>query len=104
MDVLKRLRELQNERKWSDYRTAKEAGLSQGTVSNIFRRNTVPNLYTLEAICKGFGITLSQFFANENDIIDLTPEYQELFYNWIKLSNEDKPIILKIIKKFAESR
>lgn len=63
MDVLKRLKKLQSEYGWSDYRIAKKAGLSQGTVSNIYKRNTIPNLFTLEAICKAFGMTLSQFFC-----------------------------------------
>ena len=97
MDVLKRLRELQNEYGWSDYRIAKEAGLSQGTVSNCYKRNTIPNIYTLEAICNGFGITLVQFFA-ENDLVELTPELKELFSNWTKLSEEKKSILMQMIK------
>lgn len=99
MDVLKRLHKLQEERKWSDYKLAQEAGLSQGTVSNIFKRNTLPRLDTLETLCKGFGITLSQFFADDYNIIELTPEYQELLSNWIHLSDENKSAILKIIKQ-----
>lgn len=97
MDVLERLRKLQSEYGWSDYRIAKEAGLSSGTVSNIYKRNTIPNIFTLEAICKGFGITLSQFFA-DNDMIELTPELKELFDNWIKIPKEKQSLILQIIK------
>ncbi len=97
MDVLKRLRELQKEYGWSDYRIAKEAGLSQGTVSNCYKRNTIPNIYTLEAICNGFGITLAQFFA-ENDLVELTPELKELFTNWSKLTEEKKSILMQMIK------
>ncbi len=97
MDVLKRLKKLQTEYGWSDYRIAKNAGLSQGTVSNIYKRNTIPNLYTLEAICKAFGITLSQFFA-DNDMIELTPELKMLFETWIKLPSEKRELFLKMIK------
>ena len=97
MDVLKRLRQFQSDYGWSDYRIAKEAGLSSGTVSNIYKRNTIPNLFTLEAICKGFGITLSQFFA-DNEMIELTPELQELFENWIKVPKEKRALLLEIIK------
>ena len=70
MDVLKRLRDLQNEYGWSDYRIAKEAGLSQGTVSNCYKRNTVPNIYTLEAICK----TLD---CQPGDILEYVEEKEE---------------------------
>ena len=99
MDVLEQLRKLQQQRKWSDYKIAQEAVLSQGTVSNIFKRNTVPQIDTLEAICKGFGITLAQFFAGEYNIIELTPEYQELLSNWIKMSDDNKSLILTLIKQ-----
>ena len=97
MDVLKRLKKLQSEYGWSDYRIAKKAGLSQGTVSNIYKRNTIPNLFTLEAICKAFGMTLSQFFA-DNDMIELTPELKTLFENWVKLPDEKRELFLKMIK------
>ena len=50
MDVNERIRVLMNERGWTPYRLAKESGLSDGTVGNIFRRNTVPSMATLEAI------------------------------------------------------
>lgn len=59
MDTNKRIKQLLDERGWTPYRLAKESGLSDATVGNIFRRNTVPSMATLTAICKGFGITLS---------------------------------------------
>lgn len=98
MDILKRLRQLQDEYGWSDYYIAKKAGLSQGTVSNIYKRNTIPNFLTLEAICtKAFGITISQFFS-DNNMVELTPELKELFENWTKLSDEKKTVIMQLIK------
>ena len=73
MDVLERLRGLLDERGWTEYRLAKECGLSESTIANIFRRNSVPSITTLESICNGFGITLSQFFA-DGDMVELTPQ------------------------------
>lgn len=52
MDTHERLRQLLNERGWTEYRLAKNCGLSESTIANIYRRNTVPSLATLEAICK----------------------------------------------------
>ena len=80
MDVLERLRGLLDERGWTEYRLAKECGLSESTIANIFRRNSVPSITTLESICNGFGITLSQFFA-DGDMVELTPQAKELFDN-----------------------
>jgi len=76
MDIHERLRQLLTASGWSEYRLAKNCGLSESTLANIFRRNTVSSPSTLEAICKGFGISMSQFFA-ESDMVEITPELKE---------------------------
>ena len=68
MDVIKRITELTSERGWSTYRLAQKSGLSASTIANIYRRNTVPSLSTLEALCDAFGITLSQFFSKDTAV------------------------------------
>ena len=80
MDTQSRIKELMKERKWTDYRLAKEANLSHSTVTNMFNRNNAPTLPTLEA-CQAFGITLAQFFA-EGEEVQLTEEQQKLFSKW----------------------
>ena len=97
MDVHRRLHQLLEDRSWTEYRLAKQCGLSESTIANIFRRNTVPSISTLEAICEGFGITLSQFFA-DGDMVEMTPELKELFDNWISLTPAQKEIALEMIK------
>ena len=91
--------ELQQQRGWSDYKIAKEAGLSPNTVSNIYRRGNTPSLVTLEALCKAFGITVAQFFS-EGNMIEVTPELKELFEKWTALSPEQKEALWKIIKTY----
>jgi len=73
-----------------------ESGLSQSTVANIFNRNTTPSVATLEMICKGFGITLAQFFA-EGSMVELTEEQQTMFEAWRTLSPEQKDAISHLI-------
>ena len=97
MDINNRIRRLMNERGWTPYRLAKESGLSDATVGNIFRRNTVPSMPTLEAICGGLGITLSQFFA-EGEMVELTPELRELFDDWVNLTVEQKQAARQMLK------
>ena len=58
MDAQKRIKQLMEERGWTDYRLAKEANLSHSTITNVFKRNNAPTLPTLEVICRAFGITL----------------------------------------------
>lgn len=102
MDVHKRLRQLLNERGWTEYRLSKKCGLSESTLANIFRRNTMPSITTLEAICNGFGITLSQFFA-ENEMVELTPELKNLFDKWIALTPEQKNAVYNMVNAFDNS-
>lgn len=61
INTQERIRQLMEERGWSEYRLAKECGVSQSTISNIFNRNYQPSIASLENICGSFGITLSQF-------------------------------------------
>ena len=97
MDTHERLQQLLKERGWSEYRLAKSCGLSESTIANIFRRNTLPSIATLETICGGFGITLSQFFA-EGEMVELTPELKELFDGWAYLTPEQKDAVARVIK------
>ena len=92
MNINERIQRLLTEHGWTPYRLAKESGLSDATVGNLFRRNTVPSMATLEAICHGFGITLAQFFA-EGDVIELSPELKELFDDWVDLTIEQKQAV-----------
>ena len=96
-----RIRELMAERQWSEYRLALESGLSQSTISNIFSRNTTPSISTLESICKGFGITLAQFFA-EGDWVELTPEQHEMFDVWSSLTAAQKEALRQLIAVMKE--
>ncbi len=95
MDTLKRLKEFMDARGWSSYRLAGEAGLSHSTVSNMFERNTMPSIHTLEALCRALGITMAQFFDTED-----TKEkdgYEVLFEKWSRLSARQKQCLLEIM-------
>lgn len=93
-----RIRQLMDERNWTEYRLAKESMLSQSTIANLFKRNTVPSVSTLEAICSGFGITLAQFFS-EGNIVELTDEQKNLFDKWVTLTREQKKLLLELIRQ-----
>ena len=97
MDTHSKLRQLMTERGWTAYRLAKESGLSESTLANIFKRNTVPSISTLESVCSAFGISLAQFFA-ESEMVELTPELKELFDNWVSLTPEQKQATLQMLR------
>lgn len=97
MDTHSRLRQLMAERGWTAYRLAKKSGLSESTLANIFKRNTLPSITTLEAICSAFDISLAQFFT-ESEMVELTPELKELFDNWVSLTPEQKQAALQMLR------
>ncbi|MDE6926736.1 MAG: helix-turn-helix transcriptional regulator [Acetatifactor sp.] len=101
MDAIKRIDQLMAERNWTDYKLSIESGLSSSTIANIHRRNTIPSIATLEAICHAFGISLSQFFADENNnIVQLSDEQYSFFKKWTTLTNDQKQILYALINEF----
>lgn len=101
MDTLARIQHFMNERGWTAYRLARNSKLSDSTLANVFKRNTVPSIPTLEMICNGFGITLSQFFA-EGDMVEMTPELKELFELWAPLTPNQKQALLQMVRAMNE--
>lgn len=73
-NILDELIKLRQARNWSEYDLAKNSGLSQSTINTWYLKNQTPTLHSLDKVCSGLGITLSQFFAEEQDPISLTEE------------------------------
>ena len=85
MDCLERIRTLLEERGWSVYRLAQEAGVPQSTLANLFLRNNMPTVPTLERICQALGITMAEFFSQQPT---LPPEEEltaQLLEEWAAL-------------------
>ena len=102
MDAKDRLKQIMQQKNITEYRLAKDSGLSQSTISNIFVRNSTPSIPTLEAICNGLGISLSQFFqeeGNETPVL-LSLEQKEQFEKWIALNSEQKAVIVALIHSY----
>lgn len=103
MDIRERLQQLMDERGWTIYKIAKEAGIPWSTVRNMFKRNTEPSIGTLECLCKGMGITLPQFFDVDNQM-GLTDEQQQLISQWSKLSDSNRRLVSELVEALNESR
>ena len=97
-DVLAEITRLRLERNWTEYDLAKHCGLSQSTISTWYRKGQTPTLQTLEKVCKGFGITLSQFFAEGQEPIALTSEQKEMVDHWSALKLQQQQIVLELLK------
>lgn len=98
MNILKHIKVLLDEREWSVYELAKRSDIPQSTLSNMFNKSTYPTIPTLETICKGFGITLSEFFAEGKKLDELTFEEAQLLTKWNSLSIDKKNSLLELLK------
>ena len=87
MDIQQHIKELMAERGWTNYRLGKEASLSHSTITNLFKRNNAPTIPTLEAVCRAFGITLSQFFSEGNTVNNFMSCHRFNLIHCLKLSH-----------------
>ena len=101
MDILGQIDKLRNERGWSFYELSEQSSVNQSTLANMYRRKSLPSIQTLTDLCKAFGITLSQFFAEEQN--DINNEKTRLLINEFGCLNENqKDFVLEmtnLIKK-----
>lgn len=98
-DILGRIEQERLARNWSEYALAENSGLTQSTISTWRRRNLQPNVASLEKICSGLGISLSQFFQEE-EAVYLTTEQTELLGLWAKLSPTQREAVSQMLRSF----
>lgn len=75
------------------YALSKKTGISQSSLSNLMKRGSTPTFYTLDRICEGLGITLSQFFAGDIENLDLSSEQKRVLQIWESLTDREKEAV-----------
>ena len=103
MDVLKKINRLRLERNWSIYRLSIESGIPQSTLSNMFNRETLPSITTLECICAAFGITMSEFFLEKNNC-PFSNLDQEILTLYKEAPEEVQKSILSLLRAFPQKK
>jgi transcriptional regulator with XRE-family HTH domain len=99
MDVLAKIIELRDARNWTEYQLAEKSGMAQSTISSWYRKRMLPTISSLEKICNAFGITLSQFFMDDNDeMVNLTHEQLKLIEYSMKLNKEQFQALLLLLE------
>ncbi len=76
--ILDKIRYLRDARKWSEYKLSEESGIPQSTISSWFLHKAVPSIASLDAICRAFNISLSQFFCEDETCTSLNENQKEL--------------------------
>lgn len=104
MDVIEKLNELRLERNMSVYRLAELSGINQSTLANTFSRGTVPSVKNLELLCNTLGVSLSQFFTEDETSMPLSPSERTLIKNFRKLSPQLKQSVSNIVNSVSDLR
>ena len=97
MDALERISSLREKRGWTVWKLSEESGVDQTTISAWYKKGRSPSISSLEKICEAFGITMSQFFIDNESSTDLTEEQREMLENWSALSKNQRAIILTLV-------
>lgn len=94
INVLEKIDKLRIERNWTFYKLAETAEIPHSTLLNMFSRKTLPSITTLDAICGALGISLAEFFE-EN-------ERPALSENFKKLTIKEKDAVFALIDRLAK--
>lgn len=101
MDVRKKIKLLYENKGYNNTTFARAIGLSKTSVSNWFNEiNSMPSVRTLENICYLFGITMSELFY-DGDLDKLDGQEMTVLYLFNKLSPEQKPAFIEILRTYV---
>ena len=99
MNVIERIKKMKNERGWTDYKLASEAMIPQSNLASIYERNTPPKLDVLESICQAFGITLAQFFMEDEQMQLVSTQEKRLLDVYRKLPAKKRQLLLELLSE-----
>ena len=91
-DVVARIQELFASRSWTYYRLSKASGIPYSTLSTMLHKTNVPSVPSLMKICEGFGITLAQFFSDQDETAKLTADQKGCLSLWDGLDARSKAL------------
>lgn len=101
-DSLARIRSLCEERNWSYYQLSKVSGIAYSTLSTMMNKHNAPSLPTLQKLCQGFGISVTDFFEPDRSASSLTEEQEECISLFNTLSPEDKKLAIAYLKGLSK--
>lgn len=97
MDIIDKIEKYKKQRGWSDYKLALESGVAQSTLATMKQRKTPPKVDALQSICEAFGITLAQFFLDDEQVEILSEQERKLVENFRKLSTKKQQALISLL-------
>ena len=102
LNPLDRIQELCDERNWSYYQLAKVSGIAYSTLSTMINKHNMPSLPTLQKLCSGFGISITDFFDPGNSSKGLTSDqYESVNETLARYKNLPIPVAKEIWKSMG---
>ena len=99
MNIIEKIEKLKQERGWTDYELAQQSMITQSTIASIKSRKSPPKIDTLQALCNAFGITLAQFFLEDEQIEILSEQEKTLLENFRHLPYAKQKALLDLLTK-----
>lgn len=101
MNILDKILRLREEKGWSEYKLSVESGIPQSTISSWFCKNAQPSLNSLQAICNACGITMAQFFADDETQAAYCSQMQcRLLAGFSHLNTEQQEMLVQFLESF----
>ena len=100
-DVIERINELCKARSWTYYRLAKESDIPYSTLNTMLHKTYVPTVPSLMKLCDGFGITIAQFFSDQDETVLLTKKQKECLAQWDRLDTHSQELALAYMDGLA---
>ncbi|MCD8082343.1 MAG: helix-turn-helix transcriptional regulator [Clostridiales bacterium] len=102
MNIMKRVDSLCARHGISRYRLSQDTGISQSAFSKMDRSQATLSMETINRICNAFGISLAQFFTEEDTLPDLTKEQSMLLDAWLNLDAPKRAYALTMITELQK--
>lgn len=101
MTLRKRLKKLRLARGLSVYRLAALSDVSQNYIRDIEKGKSQPSIYILAKLLKPLGMSLSEFFRDDDSILSASPYEKKLIFATRRLDEHKLKLLLEIAEEFA---
>ena len=97
-DANKRIEEIMEENRWTQYILSKRSGIAQSTIASWYSRKSQPTIIMIIKICIACGMTPDEFFQVDSDFKGSNREYVLFHRIFCLLSDDEKHFIIGVME------
>lgn len=97
--INKRILTMLENRGWSLYELAENADIPYSSINSSINRDAPPKIDTLERICEAFGISLAQFFIEDEEVEILNKKEKELIALFRKMPENKQTALIELLDR-----